>query len=523
MPARRQLPSSCFAALAALLLFALVAPLAGAAPALQLSCFDIIVDGGFEARSGWTLGSEPPQPAYVNFPTAGGSWAMQVGNANQSPSINSYSTFRQRIFVPVQATSAVLSFQVWTQHETNPLADRQEVWWLTPGAAVSTLSTDVIWSVLSSSGVYQPVTLPISPTQFGRNIDLTFAVLNDGSGGRTWMFVDNVSLVVCVPSATPTPSPTATTGPTATPTTVPTAVPTPGTPSPIPPNCMDLLANGDFEWNGAWQLSNTALPPFYAGPPSPVQSGNRSMALGAVLPGAPTNVASFSSIQQAVTLPATAQTAQIRFHYFPSSTATAGGLNRQELVLLDPLNFGETIDVPWRVTENANQWLVKEIDLTRHLGRTLTIYFNARNAGDGARTAMFLDQVQVLACDVVGIMPVYDTTGAYAEAQPDAGGSVLPSGTVPASAQVALVTPAVINAPSVVAVGDNPTPLPDLTPGTAVAPTATPTDRRDQRSGIDLGAIDSPWVVILVISGIVLLAVVLALLFFRGDKEETRS
>jgi hypothetical protein len=62
-----------------------------------------------------------------------------------------------------------------------------------------------------------------------------------------------------------------------------------------------------------------------------------------------------------------------------------------------------------------------------------------------------------------------------------------------------------------------------VTPGTAPAPTATPSARRDQRSGIDLGALDNPWVVILVISGIVLLAVVLALLFFRGDKEETRS
>jgi hypothetical protein len=247
------------------------------------------------------------------------------------------------------------------------------------------------------------------------------------------------------------------------------------------------------------------------------------MALGAVLPGAPTNVASFSSIQQAVTLPATAQTARIRFQYYPISNATAGGFNRQELVLLDPLRYGETIEVPWRVTENTNQWGYKEIDLTRYLGRTLAIYFNARNAGDGTRTALFLDQVQVLACDVVAVMPLYDAMGTHAETQPYVGGAVLPSGTTPASPQVTLVTPAAINAPSVVAVGDDPTPLPEVAPGTAVAPTATPTDRRDQRSGIDLGSIDSPWVIILFISGIVLLAVVLALLFFRGDKEETRS
>jgi hypothetical protein len=517
MAARRQPGCKILATVVALLLVALVAPHAGAAPALQTSCYEIIVDGGFEARSGWTLGSEPPQPAYVNFPTSSGSWAMQVGNVNQSPSLNSYSTFRQRVFIPVQANSALLSFQVLTQYETNPLADRQEVWLLTPGAAVRTSSTDVIWSILANSSTYQPITLQINPTYFGRYIDLTFAVLNDGSGGRTWMFVDAVSLVVCLPSATPTPSPTTPPGPTAT----PTSVPTPGTPSPIPPNCVDILANGGFEWDGAWQLSNTALPPFYAGLPNPVQSGSRSMALGAVLPGAPTNVASFSSIQQAVTLPATAQTARIQFQYYPSSNAAAGGFNRQELVLLDPLRYGETIEVPWRVTEDATQWLPKEIDLTRHLGRTLTIYFNARNAGDGTRTAMFLDQVQVLVCDVVSAIPLYDTSGAYEEAQSPAGGAVLPGGTA-TPVQVLVGPVAAINAPSVVAVGDGPTPLPEVTPGAAPAPTPTPSARRDQRSGIDLGAINNPWVVILVISGIVLLAVVLALLFFRGDKEETR-
>ena len=53
-------------------------------------------------------------------------------------------------------------------------------------------------------------------------------------------------------------------------------------PIPIPPNCIDILANGDFEWDGAWIAGGTPIVPFYAGPPNPVLSGNRSMALGAV-------------------------------------------------------------------------------------------------------------------------------------------------------------------------------------------------------------------------------------------------
>ena len=88
---------------------------------------------------------------------------------------------------------------------------------------------------------------------------------------------------------------------------------------------------------------------------------------------------------------------------------------------------------------------------------------------------------------------------------------------------MALVTPAVISAPTVIAVGDSPPPLPETTPVALAAPVTEPTEtpRREQRSLFDLDPSTSPWWIIGIISLIALAAVVLALIFFRGDKEET--
>lgn len=508
----------------ALLLIALAAPASagrradqGAALAapVQQGCFDIVVDGGFEQRNWWALGGGLLPASYISSPVVSGLSAVQVGNQVNSASIQAYSTVRQTLTIPVNAVSAQLSFWAWTNTEANPGNDRQEALLLTPGASVLSVSPGAIWSELTNSGGYRQITADVLSQQ-GRTFDLVFSVYNDGAGGRTWMTVDNVMLVICLSATTPTPTPFPTVTPFSTVTPFPTVTafptvtpfPTPATPVPIPPTCVDILANGDFEWNGAWLFGDTAIRPFYAGPPSPVFSGSRSMALGAVLPSSPGNVASFSSIQQAITLPGAAQTARIRFQVFPNSNAAAGGLNRQELVLLDPLNFEQTIDVPWRVTENGNQWQLVERDLTRYLGRTLTIYFNARNAGDGTRTGMYLDQVQMLVCDALAITPFGDTAAASA---PQVVGIVaqLP----PVAAMPAAQT-------TVISVGGNPTPLAEVTPGPVVAPTATPQVRSERGSQLSLDLFDNPWVIIIVISALILLSVVAALIFFRGGKED---
>lgn len=509
--AARPILQSLSTIILALFVVAAAAPAAQASAPLWEVCYNAVINSSFETRDGWQLGGGLLPPQYVNWPVRSGLSAMQAGNVNQ-PNNNAFSNFRQTLNIPTNATSAQLSFWVWTQAEPNPGTDRQELLLLIPGANVQTFSGSAIWTAPQpNSGIYQEVRLDLN-SQIGRYFDLAFSVYNDGAGGRSAMFIDDVTLTVCQPTTTPSPLPSATPWPSATPTTWPTAtaIPTPIVPSPIPPNCVDILANGDFEWDGAWQLGGTPLTPFYAGPPNPAHSGNRSMALGAILPGA-SNAPSYSSVQQPVTIPATAQTAQIRFWYYPSSTATAGGLNRQELVLLDPLNFGETVAVPWRVTENANSWLYREEDLTAYRGRTLSIYFNARNAGDGTRTAMFLDQVAVLVCDPVVAVPASEA--------PIAPQQALPAETAPPV--LLLASPAAIAQPTRLSVEDQPAAAPAIAAPAAAAAAAENT--RGEQESIFGDLLDSPWLILLVSSVVFVLAVIVALLVFGGNKGRSGS
>lgn len=556
MPTRFSLFRCCGLLLITALLISSVVLPAAAAPSAQPGCYDLVQDGGFEQHTAWVLGGGPTPPAYVYSPVAAGSWAMQIGNVNQLPATPSYSTLSQTLAIPGNALSAELSFSVWTYHEANPGNDRQTVALLTPGATAHTPAAEPVWSELSNSGDFQLVRRSLNQA-IGSTVDLTFSVFNDGSGGRTWMVVDAVSLTVCLPAITPTftpgpaptsplPSPTptvtaaagATVTPTATFLPVITATPTAtflpvitATPTAISPaatatavaltppapgvGCVNLLANSSFEWDGDWTLGQTKMCPVYAGAPSPVLQGNRSMALGSVAladPGRVGQLTSYSSIQQTVTLPADAQTASLRFSYFASSNAAINGYNRQEVVLLDPSNYNATIDVIWRVTENNTGWQTKTIDLTRYLtryaGRPLTVYFNARNEA-GHFSAMYLDDVQLQACNPAWAMA---PTATFATLAPAAAGTHLPI--------------QVLAGATIVTVDGTPTPLGLATPVatvplTTVTPTAGP--RRDQGALFSLDRLrtvldDSPLIMVGCISVLVLAGMVLALLFFRSKQ-----
>lgn len=369
---------------------AVLAPAYAEAP-VGTTCYDLLVDGGFETPAGWTLSVSPVPPMRVTSPVQSGAWAMRLGNLGQQPNQASYSSIQQTVAIPANAVSASITFAVWTQTQPPPSSDRQELILLPPGATAASATVQPLWIEQSNAPFWRRFEYNIN-NWIGNTVVVYFNVYNDGLGGITGMVVDSAMLTVCMPApATPTPTPTLPAPPTGTP-----------WPTALPPGCRDLIANGGFEWDGAWVLGPTTLMPFYAGPPTPVHSGARSMALGAVPPNR-TSVDSYSSAQQVVTIPATVQTAQLRFWYYPSSTAAAGGLSRQEVILLDPLAFGETVAVLWRVTQNNNAWLSQQIDLTPYRGRTLSVYFNARNGGGGTLTSMILDDVELWVCG--GIVP----------------------------------------------------------------------------------------------------------------------
>lgn len=311
---------------------------------------------------------------------------------------------------------------------------------------------------------------------------------------------------------------------TPTPTPTPNPWPSPVTPWPSPAatwpastGCTDILVNGSFEWDGGWICGGTPLIASYVGAPNPIRDGVRSMALGAYQSNS-LNVVSYSSIRQAVTIPWGVQTARLRFAYYPLSTAAPGGVNRQELVLLDHLNGDQTIAVPWRVTQNTAAWAYQEVDLTPYRGRTLTIYFNARNAGDGAHTAMFLDQVQLLVCN--GAPPAPSGTPAP-----------LPSPASTPSPGSGAAPVIVIQQPTLVSVYTPPSDANGVfvTPaaGSQLAATSTPTatatsgsdiPRNQQGSLLSRIKLNSPWTILCIVGGIALGFMLLAVWLFGRNR-----
>ncbi len=614
----------------------LVLPPAYAHASLQLSCTDIIVNGGFETQAVWSLSSSAVPPQYVPSPVQAGARAMRLGNLGQLPNLESFSSIKQTVTVPGNAASASLSFWVWTQSQPNPGGDRQELILLPPGATALSQPVQPLWSELSNVPAWRQFQFAIN-NQIGNTVEIYFNVYNDGLGGSTGMVVDTVVLTVCqgTPSPPPaTPTPTSWPGPviawvgnlnpngsnpqtlpapaslsitvevnappatggtgqglgvtcglqyatvqyfggpwlnpinvfmvyigdagpsdryavtigplaaglyqynawcstdggvtklwatpnnpgrltvTGGPPATPTAGPTPGTPWPtaIPPNCQPIIVNGGFEWDGAWLLGPTSLMPFYAGPPNPVHSGARSMALGAIAPNQP-SVASYSSAQQIITIPAFAQTALLRFWYYPSSNAAAGGLSRQEAILLDPQQFGETVGVLWRVTENTNAWGFKEIDLTPYRGRTVAVYFNARNAGDGTRTSMFLDDVEVLACGNFAARPE-PLPAAMPNVPPGTSPQIIPITTVPLAQWYPTAGPPSSEGASPSPQGTVLAASPQLT--AAVGPTPVPADNwkdvprgaRESSSGTLIAGL-TPLAALIVVALIVLAAILI--------------
>lgn len=427
----------CAAALlCALLGLAVVSP-AGAlssAPPYQ-TCSNVILNGGFETTGNWALGPGPLPPIYVNSPVYSGSWAMQTGSPG--PTTNAANSWiYQRITIPNNAVSADLAFWVWLESAPNPGTDVQQALLMIPGSTDLSQPFQPIWSTQANAPAWQKIAASLI-NQKGRTLDLYFNVYNDGVGGNTAMILDNVTLTICQPAATPSPPPSVTPWPTLTPTPLSSSTPFP-TPSPVtsvtaspassatpfptpagsatptPSDCVNIIRNGGFEWDGDWAFGWDPLLPFYNGNAAFVHSGARSMAQGAVNQQ-PVTTPAYSSIRQDITLPLGAATANITFWYYPLSNAAPDGLSRQELILLDPLAYDETVEVLWRVTENTQSWQqATPIDLSEYRGRTLSIYFNARNAGDGTWTGMYLDDVSVAVCGgaVAVVLPEVIATAA---------------------------------------------------------------------------------------------------------------
>ncbi|HRI57182.1 MAG TPA: hypothetical protein PK170_08815, partial [Anaerolineae bacterium] len=242
-------------------------------------CYEALADGGFEtgpellpypsiARA-WETPNTPLPAGYAQDIRHDGAFAMRTGTGPTGPNVYSYSSARQWVTIPSDATGATLTFWRYPTLGDSTAVGDAEVDAATLLAASPEVadyqyllavfadgSYDVLRTWRDNSQTWTLTTVQLS-AYAGRSFWLHFGTFNNGTGGRSGMVLDEVALRICrqaptqsrvylplimrshaaAPTATPTatqsPSPTATPAPTPTATQTPTPTAT-APPTPIP-------------------------------------------------------------------------------------------------------------------------------------------------------------------------------------------------------------------------------------------------------------------------------------------------
>jgi hypothetical protein len=366
-------------------------------------CRDIIINGDFESDAGWES-LIPNRPlVYSTDHYRSPTHSLFLGLSPGAQDVQNFSSAVQLVTLPSNIVSATLSFWVWPESD-DPSGDRQRLGWLDADRVFQS----ILWS---NSGMDARAWVPVEVDLLGfagRSFYLYFNVYNDGDGqGLTRMYLDDVSLTYCrsvevtpTPSATITPTATVTATltatppsptPTWTPTPVATATATP-TATPVPSGCIELLQNNGFESDGWWAIGDTPRPARRTQERS--HSGQWSMLLGITEPAE--DAFSFSSAWQDTHIPANVSSAVLSFWQFPMS----GDLDdRQILEIRAPHDGLQDRLLGTGPASNSQQWERLSFDLAEHYaGRDVRIYFTVFNRGTAGVTAMYLDDVSLLAC-----------------------------------------------------------------------------------------------------------------------------
>ena len=325
-----------------------------------------IENGGFEADGGWTIYETSFSARFTGELYRSGARALQTGIKAAEDNVYTYSSAEQTFVVP--AGGGILRY--W--YRTNISAGDHAYVLMQPEG----LPWQLLLIVKQDVGEWTEVVSDLAPYA-GRRVTLRFGTYNDGRGGVSALYVDDVSLDEKAVPVTPTPEPTVT--------------PTP-TPSPTPePACLEQVTNGGFEQDGGWTIPYTPYSARYA--TDPIHTGQRSLQVGIEDPGA--DVFSYSSAEQQIALPAGRQ-AMLRLWFH--MTASGGGGDYGYVLLLPEGGAWRVIRI---VREVTGSWTPLEVDLSHYAGQTLTLRFGVRNdgLGDGATAVMYVDGVSVEACE----------------------------------------------------------------------------------------------------------------------------
>lgn len=173
-------------------------------------CEDIMVDGGFEwVDDAWVIPITSYPAAYSQAHVHGGSWAMRTGIVDAGDNIYSFSSVRQQVTIPSDAYSAVLNFWIYPisgearsylgmmLRPLGPFLGEPLQYDLQYVALIDEFgNVTLIYSTLSDVRIWESIGIDLLSYQ-GKTVYVEFGTYNDGTGGVTAMYADDVTLNVC--------------------------------------------------------------------------------------------------------------------------------------------------------------------------------------------------------------------------------------------------------------------------------------------------------------------------------------
>ncbi|MCX7708148.1 MAG: hypothetical protein N2204_09085, partial [Anaerolineae bacterium] len=176
-------------------------PTATPTPSPTPGCLDLVTDGRFDnGLANWQVVGDPAGAATVSTPARSAPLALKLGSLEQS--LNSLTSVRQLVTLPAGYPYVALEAWVYTQTQAGAGADYQEMALLTSAGGPLYLP----WRVQENNPAWHPLNYNISAFA-GQTVFLSFGVNNDGVGGRTVMYVDDVRIRACTGGAVPTSTP----------------------------------------------------------------------------------------------------------------------------------------------------------------------------------------------------------------------------------------------------------------------------------------------------------------------------
>ncbi len=173
-------------------------------PPEDLSCPNILVNGGFESYDGWHFGEDPVPPRYTSDAVQEGTRAVLLGNPPDNPNnVVTFSSIRQLVTLPF--TSGQIQLRWWrllrTAQAGTPTSttDRQDLILLAPNLK----PIQILRRELRNDGIWQEDAVNLTAYR-GQTLFIYFNAFNDSNNARTLMYLDNVRLRVCGAVVMPT-------------------------------------------------------------------------------------------------------------------------------------------------------------------------------------------------------------------------------------------------------------------------------------------------------------------------------